>query len=112
MRTSSTRTAPATTNVTLRSLRHQRSRPRSASATRGCRAREHGALRADVTGADVILLMRAQLRHQLRAGRLALWQRYLAIIFDGLRPEVPTHCPTRHRSLLDAPPQGRTAATC
>ncbi|MEV0154708.1 hypothetical protein AB0H57_13325 [Micromonospora sp. NPDC050686] len=35
------------------------------------RAREDGALRADVTGADVILLMRAQLRHQLSAGRPA-----------------------------------------
>ncbi|MDH2426523.1 helix-turn-helix domain containing protein [Sphaerisporangium sp. TRM90804] len=53
------------------------------------RAREHGAVRADVTGADVILLMCAP---NYVAGYVPdappdLWRRYLAIIFDGLRPE-------------------------
>ncbi|MGJ6967192.1 TetR/AcrR family transcriptional regulator [Streptosporangium sp. G11] len=53
------------------------------------RAREHGAVRADVTGADIILLMCAP---NYVAGYVPdaspdLWQRYLAIIFDGLRPE-------------------------
>jgi AcrR family transcriptional regulator len=53
------------------------------------RAREHGAVRADVTGTDVILLMCAP---NYVAGYVPdaspdLWRRYLAIIFDGLRPE-------------------------
>jgi AcrR family transcriptional regulator len=53
------------------------------------RAREAGAIRADVTGADVILLMCAP---NYVAGYAPdpspdLWRRYLAIIFDGLRPE-------------------------
>ncbi|MGW5349093.1 TetR/AcrR family transcriptional regulator [Streptomyces sp. NPDC004031] len=53
------------------------------------RAREHGAVRPDVTGTDVILLMCAP---NYVAGYVPdappdLWRRYLAIIFDGLRPE-------------------------
>lgn len=53
------------------------------------RAREHGAIRPDVTGTDVHLLMCAP---NYVAGYASepspeLWQRYLAIIFDGLRPE-------------------------
>ncbi|MFD8533950.1 TetR/AcrR family transcriptional regulator [Streptosporangium canum] len=53
------------------------------------RAREHGAVRADITGTDVILLMCAP---NYVAGYVPdaspdLWRRYLAIIFDGLRPE-------------------------
>ncbi|MDO3703266.1 helix-turn-helix domain-containing protein [Micromonospora sp. C28SCA-DRY-2] len=53
------------------------------------RAREHGAVRADVTGADVILLMCAPNYVASYAPDASpdLWQRYLAIIFDGLRPE-------------------------
>ncbi|MEU7928276.1 helix-turn-helix domain-containing protein [Micromonospora sp. NPDC049801] len=53
------------------------------------RAREHGAVRADVTGADVILLMCAPnyVTSYVPDAPPDLWQRYLAIIFDGLRPE-------------------------
>ncbi|MBM0225603.1 MULTISPECIES: TetR/AcrR family transcriptional regulator [Micromonospora] len=53
------------------------------------RAREHGAVRADVTGADVILLMCAPnyVTSYVPGASPDLWQRYLAIIFDGLRPE-------------------------
>ena len=53
------------------------------------RAREHGAVRADVTGADVILLMCAPnyVTGYVPDAPPDLWQRYLAIIFDGLRPE-------------------------
>jgi AcrR family transcriptional regulator len=53
------------------------------------RAREHGALRADITGADVIVLMCApnHVTSYLPNASPDLWQRYLAIIFDGLRPE-------------------------
>jgi AcrR family transcriptional regulator len=53
------------------------------------RAREHGAVRADVTGTDVILLMCAPnyVTSYVPDASPDLWQRYLAIIFDGLRPQ-------------------------
>lgn len=53
------------------------------------RAREHGALRDDVTGTDVILLMCApnHVTGYVPDASPDLWRRYLAIIFDGLRPE-------------------------
>jgi AcrR family transcriptional regulator len=53
------------------------------------RAREQGSVRADVTGADIILLMCAPnyVASYVPDAPPGLWQRYLAIIFDGLRPE-------------------------
>ncbi|MFI6510905.1 TetR/AcrR family transcriptional regulator [Streptosporangium sp. NPDC050855] len=53
------------------------------------RAREHGAVRTDVTGADIILLMCAPnyVTTYVPDAPPDLWRRYLAIIFDGLRPE-------------------------
>jgi AcrR family transcriptional regulator len=53
------------------------------------RARNHGTVRADVTGTDVILLMCAPnyVTSYLPDPPPDLWQRYLAIIFDGLRAE-------------------------
>jgi AcrR family transcriptional regulator len=53
------------------------------------RAREYGAVRRDVTGADVILLMCAPnyVTSYVPDASPDLWRRYLAIIFDGLRPE-------------------------
>ncbi|MEV4631209.1 helix-turn-helix domain-containing protein [Micromonospora sp. NPDC049523] len=53
------------------------------------RAREHRAVRADVTGTDIILLMCAPnyVTSYVPDAPPDLWQRYLAIIFDGLRPE-------------------------
>jgi AcrR family transcriptional regulator len=53
------------------------------------RAREHGAVRADVTGADLILLMCAPsyVTRYVPDAPPDLWRRYLAIILDGLRPE-------------------------
>jgi AcrR family transcriptional regulator len=53
------------------------------------RAREHGTVRADITGTDVVLLMCAPnyVTGYLPNASPDLWQRYLAIIFDGLRPE-------------------------
>ena len=53
------------------------------------RARVEGALRPDVTGTDVMLLMCVPndvVKH-LPDARPELWERYLAILFDGLRPE-------------------------
>jgi AcrR family transcriptional regulator len=53
------------------------------------RAREQGAVREDITGTDVVLLMCAP---NYVAGYAPdappqLWRRYLGVIFDGLRPE-------------------------
>lgn len=53
------------------------------------RAREHGAVRADVTGGDVLVLMCAPnyVTTYVPDAPPDLWRRYLAIIFDGLRPQ-------------------------
>lgn len=53
------------------------------------RARTSGAIRADITEADVFLMMCAPIHivENLTAPAPLLWQRYLAIIFDGLRPD-------------------------
>lgn len=53
------------------------------------RARARGAVRADVTGTDVFLLMCAPnyVAEYVPNASPDLWQRYLAVIFDGLRPE-------------------------
>jgi AcrR family transcriptional regulator len=53
------------------------------------RARDHGALRADITGTDVILLMCAPnyVVGYVPDAPPDLWRRYLAIIFDGLGPQ-------------------------
>ena len=59
------------------------------------RARASGAVRADVTGTDVLLLLCAAvhtvgLQPDAAPG---LWRRYLAIVIDGLRPEGATRLP-------------------
>ncbi len=53
------------------------------------RARGAGAIRADITETDVFLMMCAPIHivENLAAPTPLLWQRYLAIIFDGLRPD-------------------------
>jgi AcrR family transcriptional regulator len=53
------------------------------------RARTSGAIRDDITEADVFLMMCAPIHivENLAAPAPLLWQRYLAIIFDGLRPD-------------------------
>jgi hypothetical protein len=65
------------------------------TASSSPRAREAGALRSDITTTDVWVLICAPVH---AAGFLAnpapdLWRRYLAIIFDGLRPEGATALP-------------------
>ena len=59
------------------------------------RARTAGAVRSDITGMDVFLLMCAPIHvvDNLADPAPGLWQRYLAIIFDGLRPEGATPLP-------------------
>ena len=54
------------------------------------RARASGAVRPDVEAVDVILLICApnHVAEQARHAPPDLWRRYLAIIFDGLRPEA------------------------
>ena len=53
------------------------------------RAREAGVIRADITEADVFLLMCAPVHavENVADPSPTLWRRYLAIIFDGLRPQ-------------------------
>jgi AcrR family transcriptional regulator len=53
------------------------------------RARASGAIRTDITEADVFLMMCAPIHivGNLTAPAPLLWQRYLAIIFDGLRSD-------------------------
>lgn len=64
------------------------------------RAREAGAIRSDITETDVFLLMCAPVHvvENIAGPAPLLWQRYLAIIFDGLRPEgahpLPQPAPT------------------
>jgi hypothetical protein len=59
------------------------------------RAREHGAVRADITGSDVILLMCAPgyVVNYVPDAPPGLWRRYLALIFDGLRPDGASALP-------------------
>jgi AcrR family transcriptional regulator len=59
------------------------------------RARDAGAVRPDITGTDVFVLICAPVH---AAGFLLqpapdMWRRYLGIIFDGLRPEGATPLP-------------------
>ena len=65
------------------------------------RARDHGVVRADITGTDVILLMCApnHVTSYVPDAAPDLWERYLAIIFDGLRPDGA-------RPLPQPPPPG------
>ena len=56
-------------------------------------------MRPDVTGTDVVLLMCAPVHviEYLPNPAPDLWRRYLAIIFDGLRPEGANPLPTHPR---------------
>lgn len=53
------------------------------------RAQDAGAVRADITGTDVVLLMCApgHIVQSVPDAPPGLWRRYLGMIFDGLRPE-------------------------
>ncbi len=59
------------------------------------RARDVGVVRADVTGTDVFLLICAPVHvmDYVTDPPADLWRRYLAIIFDGLRPAGATALP-------------------
>ncbi|MFI1864202.1 TetR/AcrR family transcriptional regulator [Streptomyces jumonjinensis] len=65
------------------------------------KAQRAGAIRDDITGLDIVLLLSAASQAVLSVSEDApgLWQRYLALILDGLRPQnahpLPTAAPTR-----------------
>ncbi len=65
------------------------------------RAQDSGAIRLDITGTDVILLMCAptHIVENLPDAPPDLWKRYLAVIFDGLRPGGAHHLPTAEFSI-------------
>ncbi|WP_153534718.1 TetR/AcrR family transcriptional regulator [Actinomadura macrotermitis] len=68
------------------------------------RARTAGAVRADVTGYDIVLLVNAvtQTTTPFDDAPPDLWRRYLALVFDGLRPQAATPLPAE-------PPRPRPA---
>jgi AcrR family transcriptional regulator len=63
------------------------------------RAQSSGAIRSDITGTDVILLMcaPAHIVENLPDAPPDLWKRYLAMIFDGLRPGGAHPLPTAQK---------------
>ncbi|WP_146104072.1 SbtR family transcriptional regulator [Nonomuraea solani] len=69
------------------------------------RAREQGAVRPELTGTDVVLLM-SGIQHTaapLLAAEPQAWRRYLELVFDGLT--------TRSGRVLPYPPPGRVPLT-
>ncbi|WP_406318270.1 TetR/AcrR family transcriptional regulator [Streptosporangium sp. NBC_01639] len=75
-------------------------------------ARRQGAVRDDITGQDVILLLGAACQAAAPLGDTAadLWRRYLYLIFDGMRPEgahpLPRPAPARARFDQAVDPSG------
>ena len=71
------------------------------------RAQRHGGIRNDITGQDIILLLRGayQAAAPLAQAAPELWRRYLAVIIDGLRPAAaqPLPGPVPGRSLTIRP---------
>lgn len=59
------------------------------------RAQRQGAVRADVTATDILLLLGGvrQAAVPLHATVPELWRRYLDVVFDGLAPPPPGHRP-------------------
>jgi AcrR family transcriptional regulator len=59
------------------------------------RAQRHGGIRDDITGQDIILLLRGayQAAAPLAHAAPELWRRYLAVIIDGLRPATENPLP-------------------
>lgn len=59
------------------------------------RAQASGAVRSDITGTDIFLLICAPVHvvENLPGAPPDLWRRYLGIIFDGLRPEGASPLP-------------------
>jgi AcrR family transcriptional regulator len=69
------------------------------------RARHHDAIRPEITGLDVVLLLGGV--HQTAAPLLDtapdLWQRYLALVFDGMRARGAGQLPEPEPPRFDVP---------
>ncbi|MFE3455752.1 TetR/AcrR family transcriptional regulator [Nonomuraea sp. NPDC059194] len=82
------------------SVRASRERLAEVADTLVTKAQKAGAVRDDVTGLDIVLLLSAASQAVLSIGEEApgLWQRYLGMVFDGLRPQgahpLPVTAPT------------------
>ncbi|MER5769143.1 TetR/AcrR family transcriptional regulator [Streptomyces sp. NPDC001985] len=82
-------------------VRASRERLADVAGTLTARAQRAGAIREDITGLDIVLLLSAASQAVLSVSEEApgLWQRYLALVFDGLRPgnsgTLPAPAPTR-----------------
>ncbi|WP_051499347.1 TetR/AcrR family transcriptional regulator [Nocardia sp. BMG51109] len=80
------------------------------------RARQIGAIRRDVTGRDIVLLLGAPttIATPVASACPDLWRRYLHLILDALRPEaarpLPVAAPTS-RDFTAAPDTRTTSAT-
>ncbi|WP_262282768.1 TetR/AcrR family transcriptional regulator [Micromonospora sp. MA102] len=75
------------------------------------RAREHGAVRDDVTGTDIVLLLGGihQTAAPLLAAQPQAWRRYLELALDGLHvpnPRTLPEQPPRRLPLDDSPEAG------
>jgi AcrR family transcriptional regulator len=65
------------------------------------RARRQGAIRPDITGPDIVLLLAGvhQTAAPLADAQPQLWRRYLGLVFDGIRAQAAqplSHPPPRH----------------
>lgn len=93
--------AAATLSRSEATVRTSRERLADVADTLVARAHQAGAIRDDITGLDVILLLSAASQSVLSISEAApgLWRRYLSMIFDGLRPTparpLPMPSPTR-----------------
>jgi AcrR family transcriptional regulator len=80
---------------------------RDAAETLTNRAREQGAVRNDITGTDIVLLLGGiqQTAAPLLGEQPEVWRRYLELAFDGLNPantRTLPHRPPDHLQLIDA----------
>ncbi|TFV33753.1 TetR/AcrR family transcriptional regulator [Streptomyces sp. T1317-0309] len=73
------------------------------------RARRHGAVRQDITGQDIALLMSGiyQTASPLQATQPHLWRRYLHLVFDGMRAADAPPLPGAAGALLEHGVGGR-----
>jgi AcrR family transcriptional regulator len=74
------------------------------------RARRHGAIRQDITGQDVMLLMSGiyQTASPLLETQPQLWRRYLRLVFDGMQADSAAELPgpASRAETTAAPPPG------
>jgi len=70
-------------------------RLREVADTLADRARSQGAIRQDITGQDIVLLLGGvhQTAAPLMDAEPDLWRRYLALVFDGMRAEAARPLP-------------------